>query len=94
MWLVPSNFMRTPQETMMKELDAEDYEFENEISVTEYGMLTYNHSSEEGEIELDDELFAIPDIIRLDILQDWLHSLTNLYNEEVSKFSGEGEKRH
>ena len=78
----------------MKELDAEDYEFENEISVTEYGMLTYNHSSEEGEIELDDELFAIPDIIRLDILQDWLHTLTNLYNEEVSKFSGEGEKRH
>ncbi len=78
----------------MKKLDAEEYEFENEISTTEYGILTYNHSSEEGEIELADEFFDIPDIIRLDILQDWLHSLTNLYNKEVSKFSGEGEKRH
>ena len=78
----------------MKELDAEDYEFEDEISVSEYGMLTYNHSSEEGEIEVSAELFDLPDIIRLDILQDWVHSLTNLYNEELSKFSGKGEKRH
>jgi hypothetical protein len=38
----------------MKKLDAEEYEFENEISTTEYGILTYNHSSEEGEIELAD----------------------------------------
>ena len=72
----------------------EDYEFEEEISITEHGMLIYNHSSEEGEIELSAEIFDLPDIIRLDILQDWLHSLTNLYNEEVSKFSGKGEQRH
>ena len=44
----------------MKELDAEDYEFEKEIPITEYGMLTYNHSSEEGEIELADELLLSP----------------------------------
>ena len=79
----------------MKKLNIEEYEFEEEeVSITEYGMLTYNHSSEEGELELATGLFDVPDIIRLDILQDWLHSLTNLYNEEVSKFSGEGEKRH
>lgn len=82
---------------IMKKLDLEEFKFEEEILITEhteYGILTYNHSSEEGEVEVDAGLFDIPDIIRLDILQDWLHSLTNLYNEEVSKFSGEGEKRH
>ena len=72
----------------------EDYELEEEISITEHGILVYNHSSEEGEIEVSAELFNLPDIIRLDIIQDWLHSLTNLYNEEVSKFSGKGEQRH
>ena len=72
----------------------EDYELEEEISITEHGMLIYNHSSEEGEIEVSAELFDLPDIIRLDILQDWLHSLTNLYNEEISKLSGKGEQRH
>ena len=72
----------------------EDYELEEEISITEHGILVYNHSSEEGEIEVSAELFNLPDIIRLDIIQDWLHSLTNLYNEEISKFSGKGEQRH
>ena len=72
----------------------EDYELEEEISITEHGILVYNHSSEEGEIEVSAELFNLPDIIRLDIIQDWLHSLTNLYNEEISKLSGKGEQRH
>jgi len=46
------------------------------------GTLHYSNKTEEGYVKFDKTVaFTNPDVVLLDILQDWIISLTNTYND-------------
>lgn len=54
------------------------------------GNLIYDEEYGEGHVEISDDLFDENPIMQLDILKDWIDSLTSCYNEIIADY----EKKH
>jgi len=54
------------------------------------GNIGYNTNTEEGYVKIDWEMMPKPDdVVTLDILQDWIVELQDIYDEKREKVFGE-----
>ena len=53
------------------------------------GTLYYDDRKEEGVFKIDKHFWEEHKIIQLDILRDWVHDFTNLYNKTLADIDKE-----